>query len=407
VAVESAGSITLGRNAAGEYLAGSGGSWTPITYDGSPLSDAFLTDFLVPVAAERFGNANQVLFLNPGGATLTFTFDDSWAYTATNDWSDPGTADFYARETAFGVDVDGDGTIGQPPVPGITVPLGETATDGIVRVGDEQVIKRGGGTLVLDLANTHSGGTLVEEGTVIVRDATALGSGTLEVQPGATVKLEVGFGTVALPQLDLAAGAVLDLGEAQLTIGPGGADEATIRQWIIAGRGDGAFNGTSGLRSSAAATAAGSRTIGYTVGADGSATVMFTAIGDLNLDRKVDVFDLLAMDAGGRFGSTQPAGWSQGDLDYDGRTNVFDLLGIDTAGSFNAGSIVPAASGLEANVSSLTQTTVSPAATAEPAAGMSGAATFARLAAGIEWEMADAHARGRRTLIGRCTDRRG
>jgi len=137
---------------------------------------------------------------------------------------------------------------------------------------------------------------------------------------------------------------------------------------------------------------------------------MFTAIGDLNLDRKVDVFDLLAMDAGGRFGSTQPAGWSQGDLDYDGRTNVFDLLGIDTAGSFNAGSIVPAASGLEANVSSRTETTVSPAvatATADSAAAMSGAATFARLAAGIEWEKADAHARGRRTLIGRCTDRRG
>jgi YVTN family beta-propeller protein/autotransporter-associated beta strand protein len=409
VAVESAGSITLGRNAAGEYLAGSDGSWTPITYAGFPLSDATFPNFLVPVAAERVGNTNQVLFLNPGGAILDFTFDDSWAYTATNDWSDPGTADFYGRETEFGIDVDGDGTIGQP-APGINVPPGAIATDGTQRTGDEQVIKRGGGTLVLDLANTHSGGTLVEEGTVIVRNATALGTGTLEVQPGATVKLEVGFGTVALPQLDLAAGAVLDLGEAQLTIGPGGADEATIRQWIIAGRGDGAFNGTSGLRSSAAATAAGSRTIGYTVGADGSATVMFTAIGDLNLDRKVDVFDLLAMDAGGRFGSTLPAGWSQGDLDYDGRTNIFDLLGIDTAGSFNAGSIVPAASGLEANVSSLTETTVSPAvatATADSAAAMSGAATFARLAAGIECEKADAHTRGERTLIGWCRGRRG
>jgi len=210
------------------------------------------------------------------------------------------------------------------------------------------------------------------------------------VRSGATVKFEAGFGTIALPRLDLAAGAVLDLGEATLTIGPGGADEATIRQWIIAGRGNGAFNGTSGIRSSAAAAATGSRTVGYAVRPDGSATVMFTAVGDLNLDRKVDVFDLLAMDSGGRFGSPQAAGWSQGDLNYDGRTNVFDLLGIDTAGSFNAGSIVPAANGLEASVLSPTKTNLSPVvdtAMVDSAPTISRAATFARLAAGIVWEM--------------------
>jgi len=276
------------------------------------------------------------------------------------------------------------------PDPSITVPPGETATDTTERTGDEQVVKRGAGTLVLDLANSYSGGTFVEEGTVVVRNTAALGSGTLAVRSGATVKLETGFGTVALPRLDLAAGAVLDLGEATLTIGPGGADEATIRQWIIAGRGNGAFNGTSGIRSSAAAAAAGSRTIGYAISPDGSATVMFTAVGDLNLDRKVDVFDLLAMDSGGRFGSPQAAGWSQGDLNYDGRTNVFDLLGIDTAGTFNAGTIVPAASGVKASGTSFTETTVSAAAsttTALEAPAPSRTAAFASLAAGIQWEM--------------------
>ena len=243
---------------------------------------------------------------------------------------------------------------------GLTVvAAGETRIEEGGRAGSGQLIKAGGGTLVLAGANTHSGGTLVEEGTVVVRNTAALGSGTLEVRAGATVKLEVGYGTVALPRLALAAGAVVDLGEARLTIGPGGADEATIRQWIIAGRNGGTWNGTSGIRSAAAAAAAGSRAIGYAVQPDGSATVVFTAVGDLNLDRKVDVFDLLAMDSGGRFGSVEAASWSQGDLNYDGRTNVFDILGIDSGGAFNGGSIVP------------------PAPTAT---------TFARLAAGIAWE---------------------
>jgi len=98
----------------------------------------------------------------------------------------------------------------------------------------------------------------------------------------------------------------------------------------------------------------------------------------------------LAMDSGGRFGSPQAAGWSQGDLNYDGRTNVFDLLGIDTAGSFNTGSIVPAANRLGASVLSPTKTNLSPVvatAMVDSAPIISGTATFARLAAGIEWEM--------------------
>jgi len=103
--------------------------------------------------------------------------------------------------------------------PAITVPAGETQTDTTGHTGDEQVVKRGAGTLVLDLANTHSGGTVVEEGLIVVRNVAALGTGVLDVRAGATVRLEVGFGTVALPRLALAAGAILDLGEARLTIG--------------------------------------------------------------------------------------------------------------------------------------------------------------------------------------------
>ena len=226
----------------------------------------------------------------------------------------------------------------------IVIPAGQSVADTIVRTGTDRLVKQGEGTLVLGLANSHSGGTVVESGTLVVRNAGALGDGVLDVRAGGTAVFEVGFGSVAVTGLALTAGAAVDLGEAMLTIGPDGGDEETLRQWIVAGRNGGAWNGSEGIRSTAAGQAASSRGIGYSIRSDGSATIMFTAIGDLNLDRKVDVFDLLMIDAAGRFGGPQAAGWAEGDLNYDGRTNVFDLLAIDTAAMFNAGSIPTARS---------------------------------------------------------------
>lgn len=207
------------------------------------------------------------------------------------------------------------------------------------QAGAGRLIKRGAGLLVLEQANTHSGGTIVEAGTVEIRNVAALGSGPLEVRAGATVRLDVGLSSVPLAQLDLAAGAVLDIGAGGLEIAAGGADEAALRGWILAGRGGGSWLGSGGIRSAAAAAASGSRSIGYAVRPDGSVRVIFTAIGDLDLDRDVDVFDLIGMDAAGRYGSGQPAGWAQGDVTYDGQATVFDLVGIDSAGTYGAGSI--------------------------------------------------------------------
>jgi hypothetical protein len=94
---------------------------------------------------------------------------------------------------------------------------------------------------------------------------------------------------------------------------------------------------SNGIRSTDAALTTGSRTIGYEVRTDGSARIIFTAIGDL--DNDVDVFDLIRMNAGGRYGSGQTAGWTQGDVTYDGQATVFDLVGIDSAGTYGAGPI--------------------------------------------------------------------
>jgi autotransporter-associated beta strand protein len=212
------------------------------------------------------------------------------------------------------------------------VAAGEQAS-GQAPLGAGRLIKRGVGLLVLDQASTHAGGTVVEAGTVEILDAAALGSGPLEVWTGATVRLAVGLASVALARLDLAAGAVLDIGTGGVEIAAGGTDEATLRGWILAGRSGGGWLGSTGIRSTAAALATGSRTIGYEVRPDGSGRVIFTAIGDLDLDRDVDVFDLIGMDAAGRYSTSQTAGWTEGDVTYDGQTTVFDLIGIDSAGT--------------------------------------------------------------------------
>ncbi|MCS5616507.1 MAG: autotransporter-associated beta strand repeat-containing protein, partial [Pirellulales bacterium] len=128
----------------------------------------------------------------------------------------------------------------------IDVPLGGELIDTTIRGGDDRIVKKGPGRLVLSLANSHSGGTVVEEGEVVIRDPAALGSGGLEVLAGARVTLDVGFGTVSLASLSLASGGFIDLDTGRLAIA-GGSDEATLRQWIIAARGTGSWGGTSGL----------------------------------------------------------------------------------------------------------------------------------------------------------------
>ena len=248
----------------------------------------------------------------------------------------------------------------------IDVPSGQTLTDPISRSGDAQLIKTGGGTLILDRANSHSGGTIVRAGEVIVRDAAALGSGRLAIDAGATVRLETGPAAVTLSAIDLAAGALLDLGQARLTI-PGEFDEATLRNWIITARGSGNWDGVSGIGSTAAAALPGSRAIGYARAADGATTIAFTVIGDLDLDNDVDIFDLGAVSASGRYGSGTAGSWSQGDVNYDDKIDVFDLVSVTTAGGYGKGDIFTTAA------SSLRDTSTAPV---DVAAAVSASSAF-------------------------------
>jgi fibronectin-binding autotransporter adhesin len=205
--------------------------------------------------------------------------------------------------------------------------------------------KLGAGTLRLAAAGTHRGTTAVSAGTLEVAHAAALGSS------GVTV---AGPGLLALPPdvrltpsitslaLDTAGGASVDLGAGQLSIPAGGITAADLRADLIAGRNGGAWNGSAGIMSSTAATAGGTRAVGYVVAGDGSARVSFSAAGDVDLSGQVNVFDLVSINSAGKYGTGGASVWSQGDFNYDGVTNVFDLVGINTAAIYGQGNYFPA-----------------------------------------------------------------
>ena len=302
----------------------------------------------------------------------------------------------------------------------------------------DSVTKTGAGTVVFDAANAYTGPTTVSAGTLEVANANALAATNVTVDTGATLAIASGTTmkspTVIVDGGTLSAGAVavnsstgitslainagtisgaptvtigtggqmslvqdarvtvsvgglsvdqasgggrLDLGAGQVSIAVAGISAADLRADIIAGRNGGAWTGTSGITSSTAAASGGTRAVGYVVAGDGSATVSYAASGDTNLNGTVDVFDLVAVNSGGKYGAGSAAVWSQGDFNYDGVTNVFDLVSINGAGAYGQGNYFPAAPSAS-GIGSV-------AAVPEPAAGVTMAAAAGLMLAGAAW----------------------
>ena len=215
----------------------------------------------------------------------------------------------------------------------VTVGPGQTVVDTKTRTGELPLVKVGAGTLVLTAPSLAAGGVVVADGTLVVQAAGALGSGGLVVSAG-EARLEVGYGVVALQSLAVDGGR-LDIGTGQVTVAAGGFDLAIVRQWLLAGRNGGNWNGATGIVSRAAGTAV-MREIGYTV-TNGVLTIGWATPGDVNLDGIVNVFDLAGVLSGGQYNSgSTAAGWADGDFNYDGRANLLDLVQITGSGFLNA-----------------------------------------------------------------------
>jgi len=268
-------------------------------------------------------------------------------------------------------------TVGQA-TPAITINVGSGTTQTQTQAGyptlsgSLPLVKTGGGTLVLTAANTLTGSTSVQQGTLQLANATALGASRVVPVAGGTVSLAPYLQTT-VGGLAPNAGGLVNLGNGLVTVASGltATDLVTA---ILAGRGDGSWTGTTGITSSVAASDVASsipRAVGWLDNGDGSVTAAFAAPGDTNLDWVVDVLDAGNFLTFGKYDTGLPATWLEGDFNYDGVVDVLDASDFFNTGLYDTGNYnTPArASGI--------------AAVPEPAAWPLAAAAFGIIAARV------------------------
>ena len=198
--------------------------------------------------------------------------------------------------------------------------------------GSTGLAKYGSDSLTLNTVNSYTGGTVVNAGTLVVGVAGAVPANSSVTVNGGIVQLASGIGTSTLSSLTLNNTSTLDIGDNRLIIDYGsGPDPITsIETWIKNG-----FYGMPGpsIISSDVATADAatglSYGIGYADGADGVVAglpsgeieIMFTLLGDANLDGTVNAedFTLFSQHVG------QSGGWDEGDFNDDGTVNAEDF----------------------------------------------------------------------------------
>jgi len=253
-------------------------------------------------------------------------------------------------------------TAAPPPLITIAVPSG-TQTQGQAGhptlTGSVPIVKAGLGVLVVDQANTLSGSMTVQEGRLHLAHGSALAASRLVPLAGGTVTIAPALQTT-VGGLAATVEGVVDVGSGMLTIAAG-LSSGDLVTALAAGRGDGSWNGTSGIRSSAVSVALAAsipRTIGWLDNGDGSMTCAFAAPGDTNLDWQVDILDAANFLAGAAFNTGLAASWNEGDFGGDGVVDILDAADFLSTSLFNVGPYN--GSSLAAAIASSTAATVPP-----------------------------------------------
>jgi autotransporter-associated beta strand protein len=234
------------------------------------------------------------------------------------------------------------------------IAAGATATVSSTMSGAPMgVAKAGDGTLTLTGANTWTGDTRVSAGTLVVQGDISTTS-SVNITAG-TMQLTTGGGNnrvIKTPTLAITGDGKLDITDNKLIVTAGalgtwnGTAYTGITGLIQAGRGDGSWNGTTGIVTSMSeATTSVLTTIAVTTGAirnglgptdtdvfagqtiNGDSTlVMYTWGGDANLDGTINGDDYFAIDSNIL---AQVPGYHNGDFDYNGEINGDDYFIID------------------------------------------------------------------------------
>lgn len=151
----------------------------------------------------------------------------------------------------------------------------------------------------------------------------------------ATLRIAAGSATSAITSLAISSGSTLDITNNKLTIAygePANDPISSIAAWIVSGYAHGSWTGL-GITSTTAQTNAGSYGIGYADSADpgnpaglaaDTVEIMYTLLGDANLDGKVNGIDFNLMAT--NLNKTVTDGWDEGDFNYDGKVNGNDFV---------------------------------------------------------------------------------
>jgi T5SS/PEP-CTERM-associated repeat protein/autotransporter-associated beta strand protein len=201
--------------------------------------------------------------------------------------------------------------------------------------GSGGLTKDGVGTLTLTGSNGLAGPTIIRKGKLNLGNPTALASSAITPLSGGTLTL-VPYLRTSVGGLNPNAGGLIDVGNGMVTVAAG-LSAGQLVTAIDTGRGDGSWNGTSGITSSVAAASNGDRTVGWLDNGDGSVSFAFAAAGDTNLDWRVDILDAANFLSGGKFDTGSPASWNEGDFTYDGVVDILDAASFLSTGLFDAG----------------------------------------------------------------------
>jgi fibronectin-binding autotransporter adhesin len=204
---------------------------------------------------------------------------------------------------------------------------------------------------VVGNSNVTVTGNLVNNGTINVNynqyysttltaNGAISGTGALNIPSNSLLTLAANVGANSQGSLSITGSGQLNLNNNHFFINYGSGPDpiASIAAWIVSGYAGGAWNGA-GIESSAAHSNS-SYGIGYADSADpgnpaGLAShqieIMYTLLGDANLDSKVNGADFTLMAA--NFNDSVTDGWDKGDFNYDGKVNGSDFVLL--ANNFN------------------------------------------------------------------------
>ena len=320
-----AGSIARGAQTGNADSVSAGITWTGGTIGN--LAGADLTVDTVPITLA----SGTGTFLASGTSTITANAGSPIGGAGSLVKAGPGTVTL-AGNASYG---------GSTQIDAGVLAIASGSLAGAVN-GSGQLVKTGTGTLVLAGAGSLSGNTTVQGGMLRLANGAALATSTITPLAGGTLAITPYLQTT-VGGLAPNAGGLTDVGSGLITVA-GGLSATDMIAALLTGRGDGSWNGTSGITSSQAVSDLAlniPRTVGWLDNGDGTVTFAFAAAGDTNLDWNVDILDAANFLAGGKFDSGLPASWNEGDFGYDGLVDILDAADFLSTGLFDAGSYNP------------------------------------------------------------------